>query len=118
MISRKILSIEDDPRAASIQKKFLEHAGHQFFWAETCTDGIKMNRNKKPHLILLDQQVGPEETGLAIAETLKNDNPTAKIILMSNYNQNILQLDPDMKFIDETRVKSKTGLQDYLEMVK
>ncbi len=82
---KKVLVIEDDKFLRKVIKKKLSDEGYDVVEAIDGEKGVKMAKEKKPDIILLDL-VLPEMTGFEVLKKLKEKEPISKIpiIILSN----------------------------------
>ena len=71
----RILVIEDEKDIQDILEYNLRQAGHKVNLASTGQDGLKLAREKKPDLVLLDLML-PDISGTEVCKTLKQDPAT------------------------------------------
>jgi len=81
-IKGHILVIDDEAEACEFIKSFLEERSYSVITALNGHSGIESIKNNKPALVFLDMRM-PDITGLEVLSKLKEDNITAKIILMT-----------------------------------
>ena len=74
-MSKKVLYVEDNPRNLRLVRKFLEHAGYEVIEATTGMDGVKLAREQKPDLLLMDINL-PDIDGLEATRRLKTSAET------------------------------------------
>ena len=77
-ISRKILTIEDDPGQRMMIQKTLEKKGYTVLLADSGEKGLEAAFLQKPDLILLDV-IMPGMHGEEVCKKLKNDTRTKNI---------------------------------------
>jgi DNA-binding response OmpR family regulator len=85
----KIMLVEDDPMIAEIYKKKFESSGFEIVNAVTGKEVLKLAREEKFDLILLDM-VLPEISGMDVLKELKksgNYNADLKVIVFSNLDK-------------------------------
>jgi len=73
-----VLVIDDEPQITEIIEAFLTNAGYEVHVSNLATDGLKLAKQIKPDVILLDIMM-PEIDGYGLCNDLKNDNDTAGI---------------------------------------
>lgn len=73
-----ILVVEDNEVNLRLVRFVLENAGHRVSHAATGDDGVRMTREEKPDLVLIDIQL-PGMDGLAATRLIKSDPGTAAI---------------------------------------
>jgi len=74
----KILIIDDYPESIALIKSFFLTEPHTFINAGTGEEGVRMAREEKPDLILLDIQM-PGMNGFDVCTTLRKDSATKHI---------------------------------------
>ena len=99
-----ILLVEDDEFLAELYATKLNLEGFDVSLAVDGEKGLKMVKEKKPDLILLDI-ILPKMDGFELLKTLKNDKALKDIpvILLTNLSQK-----------DEVKKGLELGAQDYL----
>lgn len=71
-MSKTILIVEDYPNAVEVLRTRLENAGYRVLVAFDGVEGLKMAREKKPDLIILDILL-PKMNGFKVSRLLKFD---------------------------------------------
>jgi two-component system cell cycle response regulator DivK len=74
----KILVVEDNAANMALATFLLQSVGHTVLSATDAEAGLKLARDKQPHLILMDIQL-PGMDGLAATALLKRDDMTRAI---------------------------------------
>jgi len=74
----RVLIVDDSPTEVHVLKGILEKNGHSVFSADNAEDGIKLAKEKKPELILMDV-VMPGMNGFQATRALTKDPETAMI---------------------------------------
>jgi CheY-like chemotaxis protein len=77
-MSRKILVVDDEPDSVSFLESVLEENGYDYVSAADGVEGLKLAREEKPVLILLDL-IMPEKSGILMFQELKSDPELRKI---------------------------------------
>ncbi len=103
--SKKILVVDDEPDIITMLLVRLKHAGYDVVIARNGVDCIKLARQEKPQLILLDVML-PGKNGYEVCEELQADPNTQKvpIILLTALKE------PENKIIGR-----HLGAVDYME---
>jgi CheY-like chemotaxis protein len=101
----KILLVEDDAIQIELIKKHLEPQGHIVVIAKNGQEGIKIARDDKPDLILMDM-IMPGMHGLEATIKLKEDPLTAEIPIMA------LTIMSSPKFVQECY---RAGIIGYIK---
>ncbi len=83
----KILLIENEKEVVEVVKVFLEELGYKVFTASNKKEVLKLFRENKIELVILDIII-PESEGKEIFYELKKLNPDVKILLTSSYSIN------------------------------
>ena len=86
MLKKKILVVDDNEKNLLLIKDILIYHGYEVIDAENGADGVKMAREQKPDLILMDVQM-PVMNGYMATKTLKDDPETRniKIIALTSF---------------------------------
>jgi DNA-binding response OmpR family regulator len=83
--SVRALIIEDDKTFCEFLAEILESRGFQVVWTTDALDGYKKSQSYPSYdLFIIDVRM-PMLLGTEIAWTLKQNNPTAKVILISAF---------------------------------
>ena len=77
-MSDKILIVDDEPDSVCFLESVLEENGYDYVSAGDGVEGIKLAREEKPVLILLDL-IMPEKSGIMMFQELKSDPEMRKI---------------------------------------
>mgnify|MGYP000005848168 CR=1 FL=1 len=100
----KILLIDDDPDVVELIKIALEANGYQFYRAANGTEGLKMVKEIRPDLIILDVMMDTTTEGFQVSYQLRSKDPKSEyrefsqipIIMMTGIAQKM-----QMKFAPE-----------------
>ena len=79
----QILIIEDDPGTAVLQKRSVERAGYQATTAATVEDAVQAIRSDPVHLILLDNRLPDQTTGIDFLSRLQTIAPEIPVIMVT-----------------------------------
>ena len=92
-----ILIIEDDPNSRKLVRDVLQVKGYQTIESETAEEGIRLAKEQRPALILMDIQL-PGITGIEALQLLRADPDTKAIpviavtaSVMTAQQQNVLE---------------------------
>jgi two-component system, cell cycle response regulator DivK len=77
-LSARILVIEDHPLSRELVVDLLEPEGYEVLQAQTAEEGMRLAREQRPDLILMDFRL-PGMNGVDAARSLKTDPATKKI---------------------------------------
>jgi CheY-like chemotaxis protein len=80
--SKTVLLVEDNEDNRTVYRTILEHFGYQVIEAKNGEDGIRMAREEKPDLILMDISI-PVVDGWEATRILKSEEPTASIPIIA-----------------------------------
>jgi CheY-like chemotaxis protein len=87
----RALIIEDDKTFCEFLAEILERRGFQVVWTTDALDGCKKSQSYPYYdLVILDVRM-PMMLGTEIAWALKQNNPTAKVILISAFADDSLR---------------------------
>lgn len=80
----KILVIDDEPELRELMKDVLEDEGYQVCSAGSGADGIALNEQENPDLILLDMRM-PEMDGIATLRAIRASDDQVLVIILTGY---------------------------------
>ncbi|MGH7038981.1 MAG: response regulator, partial [Stellaceae bacterium] len=75
---KKILVVEDNELSMKLVHDLLEFRGYDILQATLGGDGVRLTRESRPDLVLLNLQL-PDISGLEVVRTLKADTDTRAI---------------------------------------
>jgi two-component system OmpR family response regulator len=99
----RILLVEDDPTVAGFVLKGLREAGHVVEHADNGRDGLFMAASEVFDTIILDRMLPGGIDGIRLLETLRSQNNSTPVLLLSALAQ-----------VDERVAGLKAGGDDYL----
>jgi two-component system OmpR family response regulator len=99
----RILLVEDDPTVAGFVAKGLREAGHVVEHADNGRDGLFMAASEAFDTIILDRMLPGGIDGIRLLETLRSQNNSTPVLLLSALAQ-----------VDERVAGLKAGGDDYL----
>ena len=85
-MSHSVLIVEDDPGIARVIRLYLEQAGHCVTSADDGAAGLKMAREAKPDLIVLDMML-PSLDGLEICRALRQESDVPIIMVTARVSE-------------------------------
>ena len=92
-----ILIIEDDPNSRKLVRDVLQVKGYQTIESETAEEGLRLAKEQRPALILMDIQL-PGISGIEALQRLRADPGTTAIpviavtaSVMTSQQQNVLE---------------------------
>ena len=100
----KILLVDDDPDVVELVRITLEANGYQFYRAENGPAGLKMVKEIRPDLIILDVMMDSTTEGFQVSYQLRSNDPKSEyrefsqipIIMMTGISQKMhMQFSPD-----------------------
>ncbi|MBN1226334.1 MAG: response regulator [Deltaproteobacteria bacterium] len=77
-MAKRVLNVEDDPDIRTFVSTVLEENGYTPIMAKDGEEGIKMVREEKPDLIILDILM-PKQSGIKMYHDLKTDDSLKNI---------------------------------------
>ncbi len=77
-----ILIVEDNEKNMKLVRDVLQFKGYQTLEAGTATEGLRLAREGRPNLVLMDIQL-PDMDGIAALECLRADELTQKIPVLA-----------------------------------
>jgi len=112
----RILVVDDDHPTAMIIERVLRKQGYQVSTAFDGREGLRMARENKPDLIILDLMM-PKMDGYEVCSRLKNDTDTAGIAVLMLTAKGGIEGDVRRKFANrlEDRLRGfEAGALDFL----
>jgi PAS domain S-box-containing protein len=99
-----VLLVEDDPAVRTAAKRVLRASGYQVLAAANGNEALALAQSHESHIdLLLTDVVMPHIPGPNLAERLKAQDPSLKVLLTSGYNDEALtpywDRDAGMRFI-------------------
>jgi CheY-like chemotaxis protein len=90
-----IFVVEDEPTLRALVRKVLERDGYNVIEAPSGLAALEMWSEKKPHVdLLLTDMVMPDGiSGLQLADRLKTENPSLKVVFTTGYSAELLGKD-------------------------
>jgi two-component system, OmpR family, alkaline phosphatase synthesis response regulator PhoP len=80
MAGKKVLVVDDDAKTVELVKLYLNRDGYRVITAYNGTDALKMAREERPDLIVLDLML-PGINGLEVCRTLREESDVPIIML-------------------------------------
>jgi len=80
----KILLIDDEPKLLDLMKDVLEEEKYHVFCASSGSDGILLNEQKNPDLILLDLRM-PEMDGIETLRNIRKNDDKVRVVILTGY---------------------------------
>jgi CheY-like chemotaxis protein len=80
----KILIIDDETDLRELMKEVLEEEGYQVFCAANGADGIQLNEEMNPDVILLDLRM-PEMDGIETLRNIRKTDGTVNVVILTGY---------------------------------
>jgi len=99
----RILLVEDDPTVAGFVVKGLKEAGHVVEHADNGRDGLFLAASEAFDTIILDRMLPGGIDGIRLLETLRSQNNTTPVLVLSALSQ-----------VDDRVAGLKAGSDDYL----
>lgn len=121
MATKKVLCIEDDRFIGEMYVRSLKKAGYEVDWVVDGNDGLITARNKPYDFILLDQML-PERRGSEILEALRGGTedliPDAKVIVLTNFEQDDASRTAMQKHADAYLIKAEITPKKLIEVIQ
>ena len=84
LTKRKILLIDDELDLLDLIKEMLEQEGYQIFCATNGADGILLNEQENPDLIVLDLRM-PEMDGIETLQHIRKTDDQVIVVILTGY---------------------------------
>ncbi|MEJ2550422.1 MAG: response regulator [Anaerolineales bacterium] len=104
----KILIIDDDPDIVTAVHMVLENAGYQVLDAANGKEGVKVIKEDRPNLIILDVMMDTATEGFQFALKLRNPDPASDyaefkdipiLMLTAIHSTTPLKFEPDIEYL-------------------
>jgi len=82
--NKKVLIIDDETDLQELIKDVLEEKNYQVFCASSGADGILLNEQKNPDLIILDLRM-PEMDGIETLRNIRNADDSVIVVILTGY---------------------------------
>ena len=82
--NKKILIIDDEQDLLDLFKKLLEQQSYQVFCASNGADGILLNEQQNPDLIILDMHM-PEMDGIQTLRNIRKTDENVIVVILTGY---------------------------------
>lgn len=117
---KKILIVEDEKILAEMYKEKLEKEGFEIFLGFDCQESLKLTKEKKPDLILLDILLPGNENGISFLRKMREDPEISEIpvIAFSNYDDGKTKKEALSLGAKEYLIKTNYTPQEIAEKVK
>ena len=79
---KSVLIVEDDPDIVTLVTLYLKQDGHKVMTASTGSQGLRLARESKPDLIILDLML-PRLDGMEICRVLRDEGSRVPIIMLT-----------------------------------
>ena len=86
---RLILCVDDDPDVLTFLQIVLESEGFSYVGAPSAEDGLRVYKENRPDLIILDLMVEEVDAGTAFVQKLKLIGNDAPIFMLSSVGDNL-----------------------------
>lgn len=109
---KKILVIDDDPDIVEAMRVILESRNYAVAIAKSGEEGLKMARQEKADLIILDLMMERSDTGFEVARQIRKEknNASTPILILTAIKEKI-----GMDFKNDAGDKVWFPVDDYLE---
>jgi two-component system OmpR family response regulator len=85
-VARSVLLVEDDAAVCYFLERILRRAGYTVGMAADGEMGLQMFRSRAWDLVITDRMM-PNQTGEQMAEVIKQESPSTRIILITGFPQ-------------------------------
>jgi len=118
---RKILLVEDNLELRNLYEIFLKHHKFDVVTAVDGEDGLRVAKQYKPDLVLLDIMM-PKKDGFEVLQELRHDPQygctKAKIVLLTNLGDGSKLTPQTKQDMDGYVIKAEIVLDDLLDIIK
>lgn len=116
---KKILIVDDDPDFVEMNKAVLENNNFAVLTAHNAKDGIKLIKEQKPHLLMLDVMMGSDVEGFDAVEEIRKlpEGEKLPILMITSFDKHHgapWEGKPDRTWVDVDNYLSKPVAPDKL----
>ena len=83
---RTVLIVEDDPTTTDFVRMYLRRDGHKVLSAADGEEGLRMARERKPDLVILDLML-PKMNGIEVCKALREESDVAVVMLTARVDE-------------------------------
>ena len=83
----RILIIDDEESIGDILFQFLSKKDYETFYSDNSTDGITLVKRARPHIVLLDVNLGGAD-GIDLLQEIKQIDPRIGVIMITASREN------------------------------
>ena len=115
-----VLLVEDEKNVRQMAAQCLREFGYQVEEAVDGVQALELWEQHKPEiaLLLIDMMLPGRTTGLEIAQQFKRTKDTLKVIIMSGYTENVLQLEGAMAREQMTYLTKPFDIRELLKIIR
>ena len=84
-----ILCLDDDPDVLSFLQIILEAEGYAFFGADSAEEGLRVYKEIRPDLLIVDLMMEEVDAGTGFVKEIKLLGNTAPVFLLSSVGDNL-----------------------------
>ena len=89
--TKTILLVEDEPFVREVTGEVLRAAGYRVLTAKNAKEGASLYEAQSGEVeLLLNDIILPGETGRVLAERLRREDPTLKVLFVSGYSEQMV----------------------------
>jgi DNA-binding response OmpR family regulator len=78
----RVLVVDDEKSICTSVRDYLERWGYEVFTAISGLEGIRLVKQERPHVVLLDIKM-PEPNGLTVLRMIKKFDPRTMVIMLT-----------------------------------
>jgi two-component system cell cycle sensor histidine kinase/response regulator CckA len=82
----KVLVVDDEGEMCEVMEELLKRLGYRAAYVRSGNSAIQKYKSWRPDVVLLDRNM-PEMDGVSCSEEIMNFDPSAKILIISGYDQ-------------------------------
>jgi CheY-like chemotaxis protein len=119
METQKVVIVDDDMDVINIMKTILKREGYEFYYANDKTEGIKLIREVKPEIVILDVMMSTKYEGFELAKEIIEDKELKNTgILMQTSIEILTTTKPDVQAMAREFRKSPGFKELHVILVK
>ncbi|MBP7936180.1 MAG: response regulator [Phycisphaerae bacterium] len=112
----KLLIVDDEETYRTQLSMILTAEGHEVWTARSGREAIDVGHSCRPDVLVADWRLTEGTSGLRVAETLCQADPRLRVIMMTGYSADDLQV--HLKSADFHILEKPFGVEDLLGVVQ
>ena len=91
----RVLIVDDEPSYRDYLERYLVREGYEVLTAATGQDALEIGKSFHPRVVLADWMLKDHMHGLEVAESLREESPEMRILLMTGFPSSEIRHEAD-----------------------